>query len=74
AIIGAQALVNKDVEPYSIVGGIPAKVIGQRFTDEQIAVLNKIQWWKKDENWLKENVELFDDINKLINYFEEKKV
>ncbi|MDA3884350.1 MAG: antibiotic acetyltransferase [Candidatus Delongbacteria bacterium] len=70
SVIGANSLVNKDVEPYTIVAGVPAKVIGKRFSDDQIKILNKIEWWNKGEEWLKDNVELFDDVNKLIKHFE----
>ena len=45
AIIGANALVSKDVPPYTIVGGNPAREIRQRYTSEQIARLLKIRWW-----------------------------
>lgn len=45
AIIGTNALVTKDVEPYSIVGGNPAKLIRQRFSDENIEFLLKLSWW-----------------------------
>lgn len=47
AIIGAGAVVTKDVEPYSIYAGVPAKKINQRFSDEIVADLLEIQWW----NW-----------------------
>lgn len=47
AIIGAGAVVTKDVEPYSIVAGVPAKKIKMRFDDKVIDVLEQIQWW----NW-----------------------
>lgn len=47
AIIGARAVVTKDVEPYSIVGGVPAKEIRKRFTPEVIKRLQELQWW----NW-----------------------
>lgn len=47
AIIGTRAVVTKDVEPYSIVGGVPAKEIRKRFAPEVIKKLMEIQWW----NW-----------------------
>jgi hypothetical protein len=45
AVVGTQAVVTKDVEPYRIVAGNPAKVIGQRFDDSQIEALLRIRWW-----------------------------
>lgn len=45
AIIGTRALITKDVPPYSIVGGVPAKIIRKRFEDSVIEVLLKIKWW-----------------------------
>ncbi len=47
AIISSRAVVTSDVPPYSIVGGNPAKVLKQRFTDETILALEKLAWW----NW-----------------------
>lgn len=48
AIIGTRAVVKKDVEPYSIVGGIPAKEIRKRFSPDIVARLQKLQWWNWD--------------------------
>ncbi|QEH61257.1 virginiamycin A acetyltransferase [Spiroplasma chinense] len=47
SIIGAKAVVTKDIEPYSVVGGNPAKVIRKRFDDQTIAKLEALQWWDK---------------------------
>lgn len=47
AIVGTRAVVTKDVEPYSIVGGVPAKEIRKRFTTSVIKRLLELQWW----NW-----------------------
>ncbi|MDC3105305.1 CatB-related O-acetyltransferase [bacterium] len=68
AIIASGAIVTKDVEPYSIVGGIPAKLIRMRFTEEQIESLKKIKWWQNDFKWIKENSTFFSDINKFIQF------
>jgi serine acetyltransferase len=52
AIIASNSHVVKDVEPYSIVGGNPAKVLKKRFTDEQIQKLLEIKWW----DWTEEKI------------------
>ncbi len=48
AIIGTRAVVTKDVPPYTIVGGIPAKEIKKRFNEDTINKLQEIQWWNWD--------------------------
>lgn len=57
AIIGAKSVVTKDVQPYTIVGGNPAKVIRQRFSDEIVAALLKIAWWHWDIEKITRNLE-----------------
>ena len=52
AIIGTRAIVTKDVEAYSIVGGVPAKEIRKRFTPDIIEKLQNLQWW----NWPVERI------------------
>ena len=52
AIIGTRAVVTKNVLPYTIVGGVPAKPIKKRFSEETISALLEIQWW----NWSKERI------------------
>ena len=53
AIIGTRAVVTKDVEPYSIVGGIPAKEIRKRFAPDVIKKLMELQWW----NWAQDKIQ-----------------
>ena len=60
AIIAAGAVVTKDVEPYAIVGGIPAHTIKMRFTSEEISILMNFKWWDKDLTWLKKNFANFN--------------
>ena len=52
AVIGTRAVVTKDIPPYSIVGGVPAKLIRKRFSPETIKSLLKIKWW----NWPPERI------------------
>jgi len=58
AIIGAGAVVTKDVEPYSIVAGVPAKKIKMRFDDRTIEELEKVQWWNWPRKTIRENLDL----------------
>jgi acetyltransferase-like isoleucine patch superfamily enzyme len=59
AIIATGSLVTKNVEPYTIVGGVPCKLIKKRFSDEVIAKLEKISWWNWDEEKIMDNIHLF---------------
>lgn len=62
SIIAAGAVVTKSVEPYSIVGGVPAKIIRKRFNENDINYLLEFKWWDKPLEWIKDNVKLFSDI------------
>lgn len=57
AIIGTRAVVTKDVPPYTIVGGIPAKTIRKRFDEETISNLLKMKWWDWSEEKIAINME-----------------
>ena len=59
AIIAAASVVTKDVPPYAIVGGNPAKVIKYRFDEQQIQHLQRIAWWDWSQDKIKKNAELF---------------
>ena len=54
AVIGARALVTKDVEPYAIVGGNPAKIIRKRFKDSDIVRLLELRWWDWSDEELRD--------------------
>ncbi len=69
AVVGTGAVVTKDVAPYSIVGGVPAKVIRYRFSEAQIEALLKIKWWDKDYSWFDKNGKCFADVNKFLDKF-----
>lgn len=61
AVIGADAVVTHDVVSYEIWAGVPAKKIGQRFSDEIIAELLELRWWDWPARLLAENIETFRD-------------
>ena len=70
AIIAAGALVTKDVEHFSVVGGNPAKLLKYRFEEQQIRDLLDISWWDWEESKIKEEAMIL--WSKDINYFIKK--
>ncbi len=56
AVVGMRSVVVKDVPPYTIVGGNPARPIRRRFEDHQIEALLEIRWWDWDHDKVAENI------------------
>jgi len=63
AVIGAGAIVTKDVAPYSIIGGNPAKLIKYRFNEEVIDSLLKLKWWDESPETLSKAGKYIDDVD-----------
>lgn len=56
AVVAARAVVTRDVEPYAIVAGNPARVVRKRFDDDTIRALLQIRWWDWPVHRIQENV------------------
>ena len=72
AVVGTKAVVAKDVRPYAIVVGNPAKEIGRRFSDEQVEALLRIKWWDWPTELVKERVDALSspDVDAFIAQFD----
>jgi phosphonate metabolism protein (transferase hexapeptide repeat family) len=69
AVVGSNSVVTKDVPPYTIVAGSPAKIIRKRFAKEISEVLEQIKWWDWDYETIKERINDFKDIRKFIGKY-----
>lgn len=65
AVVLAHAVVTKDVPPYAIVGGVPAKIIKYRYDEATISFLLRVKWWNQPITWLRENWRLMSNIEQL---------
>lgn len=63
AIIGLNSVVTKDIEPYTIVAGNPAKVIRKRFDNELIELMLELKWWNKSIEEIKKLIPILTDNN-----------
>lgn len=66
AVIAAGAVVTRNVPPYAIAAGVPARIIRYRFDAETIASLQRLSWWDRDVDWLRGHVRDFMDCRDLL--------
>lgn len=71
AVIAAGSIIRKDVPPYAVVGGVD-KILKYRFNDEIIRKLLQIKWWNWDTEKIRNNIELFYNIEKFVDKFYEE--
>lgn len=69
AVIGTKSIVTKDVPPYAIVAGVPAKIIRYRFSPEIISDLLELKWWELDDEIIKQIP--YDNIEEAIKFLKE---
>ena len=62
AVIATGAVVTKDILPYEVVGGIPARHMSFRFDKPMIDFLLNLKWWDKPQQWIEEHADLFSDV------------
>jgi acetyltransferase-like isoleucine patch superfamily enzyme len=66
-IVAAGSVVTKDIPPYAIVGGVPAKIIKYRFEKDEIKKLIEMKWWDMDVEYLKNNFMNFHNVKEFLN-------
>ena len=69
AVIGAGAVVSKDIPPYAIAVGCPIRIIRYRMKEEQIAAMQRIQWWNWTEEQLQDVEQMFYNIDQFIEKY-----
>ena len=70
AVVATGAVVTKNVPPYAIVGGVPARILKYRYDDDTIRFLLENKWWQNNVDWFKTNWRLMtniEDYKKYIN-------
>lgn len=65
AVVLAGAVITKDIPPYAIAGGVPARILRYRYDEKTIDFLLRTQWWNQSIDWLRNNSHLLCDIDQL---------
>lgn len=74
AIVAAGSVVVADVSPYHVVGGVPARTIRVRYSDEEISMLIRFAWWNRSADWLRSNAALFADEQRFFEFLKRESV
>jgi acetyltransferase-like isoleucine patch superfamily enzyme len=69
AVVAANAVVTRDVPPYTVVGGTPARRIKDRFAPEVVEALQRIRWWDWSEEDLRRTIDQFEDADAFVRLF-----
>lgn len=64
AVVAAGAVVTKSIDPFSVVGGVPARVLKMRFADDDIDRIMASKWWDRDIDWIRKNADSFISIER----------